>query len=94
MSTGSRSLVATPWHVWAVAILTLLWNGSGAATIAMAQMGRRLDMDPDEIAYYAHQPWWFVLTTDLATVLDRGGSGCCYGAHASWLFALSLARSS
>ena len=24
---------AGPWHLWVVAILTLLWNGSGAITV-------------------------------------------------------------
>jgi len=46
-----------------VAILALVWNGSGAVTIALAQMGHRLDMDPNETAYYANQPLWFVLAT-------------------------------
>ena len=30
----------SPWHLWVVAVLTLLWNGSGAVTILLAQMGR------------------------------------------------------
>jgi hypothetical protein len=88
-STAARS---TPWHLWVVAILTLLWNGSGAVTILMAQLGRRLDMDPHEIAYYAHQPWWFVLATDLATLLPiAAGVALLWRRRASaWLFALSL----
>ena len=83
---------ATPWHLWMVAILTLLWNGSGAVTIAMAQMGRRLDMDANEIAYYAHQPFWFVLTTDLAllSALAAAVALMLRSRVAAWLFALSL----
>jgi len=82
----------TPWHLWVVAILTLLWNGSGAVTIAMAQMGRRLDMDPHEVAYYANQPRWFVLTTDLATLLPiaAGVALLLRNRSAVWMFALSL----
>ena len=88
-ATAPRS---APWHLWVVAILTLLWNGSGAVTIAMAQMGRRLDMDPYEIAYYAQQPRWFVLTTDLATLLPiaAGVALLLRSRYAVWLFALSL----
>ena len=88
-AAGPRS---TPWHLWVVAILTLLWNGSGAVTIAMAQMGRRLDMDPYEIAYYAQQPRWFVLTTDLATLLPIAAAVALLlrSRVAAWLFALSL----
>ena len=83
---------ATPWHLWLVAILTLLWNGAGAATIALAQMGRALDMDPSEIGYYAAQPRWFVLTTDLATLLPiaAGVALLLRRRAAVWFFALAL----
>jgi len=45
----------TPWHLWVVAILTLIWNGSGAYTIMMAQAGRLPNLAADEAAYYAAQ---------------------------------------
>jgi hypothetical protein len=83
--------VPTPWHLWVVAILTLVWNGAGAVTIVMAQMGSRLDMDPHEVAYYANQPAWFVLTTDLATFLPIAGAVALLlrSRSAAWTFALS-----
>ena len=82
----------TPWHLWLTAILTLLWNGSGAVTIGMAQLGLRLDMDDYEVAYYANQPRWFVLTTDLATLLPIAAAVVLLLRRRSaiWLFALSL----
>ena len=82
----------TPWHLWLAAILTLLWNGSGAFTIGMAQLGLRLDMDDYEVAYYANQPRWFVLTTDLATLLPIAAAVALLLRRRSaiWLFALSL----
>jgi len=58
----------TPWHLWAVAILTLLWNGSGAVTIAMAQAGRLPNISAEEAAYYAAQPLWLVISTSIATL--------------------------
>jgi hypothetical protein len=58
----------TPWHVWVVAILTLLWNGSGAVTIFMAQRGMLPNLDPGEASYYAAQPSWFVVSTAVATL--------------------------
>lgn len=84
---------ATRWHLWVVAILTLVWNGSGAVTILMAQTGSRLDMDPHEIAYYANRPIWFVLATDLATVLPIAAAAALLRRNraAVWLFALALA---
>src|SRR6185436_8699650 len=86
------SLGTPPWHAWIVAILTLLWNGAGAYTIVMAQMGSSLDMDANEIAYYARQPLWFVITTDLALVsaLAAAGALLLRSRVAAWLFALSL----
>jgi hypothetical protein len=90
MNTTARSM---PWHLWVVGILTLVWNGAGAATIVMAQAGGRLDMDPHEIAYYANQPLWFVVTTDVATFAPIAGAVALLMRHRSavWLFATSLA---
>ena len=84
--------MARPWHLWVVGVLTLVWNGSGAVTIAMAQMGSRLDMDPHEVAYYANQPFWFVLATGAATALPvaAGVALLARSRAASWLFALAL----
>ena len=48
----------TPWHIWVVGILALLWNASGAYTIMSAQAGRLPGLDADEAAYYAAQPNW------------------------------------
>jgi hypothetical protein len=56
----------TPWHIWFVGILALLWNAAGAVTIVLAQMGRLPDISAEEAAYYAAQPLWFVVLTDIA----------------------------
>jgi hypothetical protein len=57
-----------PWHLGVVAVLALLWNSAGAYTIMMAQAGRLYDLEPGEAAYYAAQPTWFVVVTDVALV--------------------------
>lgn len=56
----------TPWHLWVVGVLSLLWNASGAWVFVQAQTGAAMDMDAAEIAYYAEQPRWMVVLTDLA----------------------------
>jgi hypothetical protein len=91
--TSSNATQSIPWHLRAVAILTLVWNGSGAVTIALAQMGNRLDMDPNEVAYYASQPLWFTIATDVATVLPvlAGVALLLRSVWGVWLFALALA---
>jgi hypothetical protein len=55
-----------PWHVWAVGIVALLWNVAGAVSLLLAQAGRLPNPDADEIAYYAAQPLWFVVVTDIS----------------------------
>jgi hypothetical protein len=94
MSTISASapIARPPWHLWVVAILTLLWNGSGAYTIIMAQAGRLSDVDAGEAAYYAAQPLWFVIATDIALLLPLAAAVALLlrRRQAAWLFALSL----
>lgn len=58
----------TPWHLWTVGILTLLWDGSGALTIWLAQAGKLPDINADEAEYYAAQALWFQLLTDVTLV--------------------------
>jgi hypothetical protein len=81
-----------PWHLWLVAVVALLWNGSGAYTIMMAQAGRLSDLEADEAAYYAAQPIWFVVVTDVALVAAIAGAVALLSRSktAVWLFALSL----
>lgn len=58
----------TPWHLWLVGVLSLLWNAGGAWTFIQAQSGAPMDMDATEIAYFAAQEPWFVAVTDVAVV--------------------------
>jgi hypothetical protein len=93
MSTVSTPRQGTPWHIWVVAGLTLLWNGSGAVTIMLAQAGRLPSLSADEAAYYAAQPLWFVISTDIATLTPvAAGIALLFRSQlAVWLFAVSLA---
>jgi hypothetical protein len=81
-----------PWHLWVVAIMALLWNAAGAYTIMMAQAGRLYDLEPGEAAYYAEQPQWFVVLTDIALVAAIGASVALLFRKKSavWMFALCL----
>jgi hypothetical protein len=90
--TTDNSDRKVPWHIWAVGILTLLWNGSGAYTIMMAQAGRLANINADEAAYYAAQPSWFVVATDiaLAAAVAAGVALLLRRRAAVWLFAFSL----
>ena len=91
MSAISMPVRTRPWHLWVVAILTFLWNGSGAYTILMAQAGRLSDVDAQEAAYYAAQPTWVVIATDIALLLPLVAAMALLlrSRSAVWLFALS-----
>jgi hypothetical protein len=92
MLTTSTPIRRRPWHLWVTAILTLLWNGSGAFTIMMAQAGKLPDVDAREAAYYAAQPMWFAITTDIALLLPLAAAVALLRRSliAVWLFALGL----
>ena len=93
MSTSLRTKRQAPWHLWTVAVAALLWNGAGAYTIVMAQAGRLYDLEPGEAAYYAAQPTWFVVVTDIALFAAIVGAVALLARKsiAVALFALSLA---
>lgn len=91
MSAIPVTVRRTPWHLWVVATLTILWNGSGAYTILMAQAGRLADVDAQEAAYYSAQPAWFVIATDVALFLPLAAAIALLLRirSAVWLFALA-----
>ncbi len=52
--------VKTPWHLWVVGALTLLWNSVGGFSYTMTRLGKLADlgMGAEEIAYFASHPVW------------------------------------
>jgi hypothetical protein len=58
----------------------------------MAQAGRLPNLRPDEVAYYAAQPSWFVIVTDIALLAAIAAAVALLlrSRAAVWLFALSL----
>lgn len=50
----------TPWHLWVVGVLTLLWNSVGGFSYTMTRLGKLEDlgMGEAEIAYFAGAPTW------------------------------------
>ena len=63
---ASPAAAKAPWHLWVIGVLSLLWNAAGAYTIMSAQAGSPMDMDANEIAYYAAQPTWLAALGDIA----------------------------
>ena len=48
----------TPWHIWLVGILTLLFNAMGILSYTMTKLGKlaELGMTPDQIAFMNSYP--------------------------------------
>ncbi|NJM50491.1 MAG: hypothetical protein HC843_06045 [Sphingomonadales bacterium] len=54
------SIVKTPWHLWAIGVVTLLWNGIGILSYMMTRLGKleSLGMTAEHIAYFDSFPVW------------------------------------
>ena len=70
MTVPSRaSTVATPWHLWLVGVLALLWNSMGAFDYLMTQTRNESYMSqftPEQLAYFYAFPAWVVSTWALS----------------------------
>jgi hypothetical protein len=61
-ATQAKS-AATPWHLWAVGIVGVLWNGFGVYDYLMTNTGgeaylRSMNIDEAMIAYVMSMPSW------------------------------------
>ncbi|MFZ1744260.1 MAG: hypothetical protein WAT93_15540 [Pontixanthobacter sp.] len=54
--------IKTPWHIWVVGLLTLLWNSLGITSYLMTELGKleALGFPPDQIAYFDAMPGWAI----------------------------------
>ena len=53
----------TPWHIWLIGILSLLWNAMGAVDYVMTQMKNEAYLEsftPEQLAYFESFPTWVV----------------------------------
>lgn len=89
---------ATPWHLWVVGVISLLWNAMGAADYTMTHAGgadylRQGGFDESVVAYFAELPAWASAVWALGVWGAVAGSVLLVlrSRHAVWAFALSLA---
>jgi hypothetical protein len=60
----------TPWHVWVVGALSLLWNAVGAMDFTMTQLNSAAwlkGFTPEQLAYIHGFPLWSVLAWGVGT---------------------------
>jgi len=63
MSDAARVSARTPWHLWIVAILGLLWNSIGAVDFTLTQLKNELYLKsctPEQLEYFSRIPLWVV----------------------------------
>ncbi|MEP0393279.1 MAG: hypothetical protein ABJ205_04740 [Erythrobacter sp.] len=60
MESTTNGAAKTPWHLWVIGVLTLLWNSVGGFSYTMTRLGKLADlgMGEAEIAYFASHPAW------------------------------------
>lgn len=54
----------TPWHIWLIGVLSLLWNAGGVIDYLMSQLGVESymgAMTPEQRAYFDGFPIWAVV---------------------------------
>ena len=61
--TALDTRARTPWHLWAVVVIGVLWNGFGAYDYVMSHTAgepyfRSMGMTDAQIAYYNAMPAW------------------------------------
>ena len=63
---------ATPWHLWLVGVLALLWNSVGAFDYVMTETRNASYLSsftPEQLAYFYGFPMWVVATWALAVFM-------------------------
>ena len=69
--------VSTPWHVWLVGALAVLWNGFGALDFVMTQTQNAdylAQMTPEQIALFTDMPAWATVAWAIAIWSSVAGS--------------------
>ena len=84
----------TPWHLWVIGGVSLLWNAGGVSSYLMTELDMLAGMDfpPEQLTYFTSFPAWAVATWAL------GVWGCFIGSLlllfrsrlAVWSFAVSI----
>jgi hypothetical protein len=90
-----RDVEPTPWHLWVIGVVGLLWNAMGAFDYVMTETRNEAYMSgftPEQLSFFYGIPSWAVATWAIAVW------GGVLGAlllllrrrHAVWVFLVSL----
>lgn len=94
LNAGARAGAKTPWHLWVVGAVSLLWNSGGAISYTTTKLGmlEGSGMPAEQIEYLANIPAW------ASAFWALGVWGCLLGSaalllrsrFATMLFGISL----
>lgn len=67
--SGAAGTARTPWHLWVIGALALLWNAMGAFDYVMTKTKNAAYMSaftPEQLAFFYGLPAWVVATWAIA----------------------------
>lgn len=67
----------TPWHLWVIGVVTLLWNAIGAFDYVQTQTGNvdyMAQFTPEQMAYFSGFPIWVNVSWAIAVWFGVAGS--------------------
>lgn len=77
MTDNPTRSAGTPWHLWTVGAVSLLWNAVGALDFTMTQARNEAYLQaftPEQREYFFRFPFWVVAAWGLATWGSLTGS--------------------
>jgi len=84
----------TPWHLWVVGVVSLLWNFGGVYSYTMTELGKLdgMGFGPAELEYFYGFPSWAVATWALGVWGSFLGSAALLlrSKWSIWLFGISI----
>jgi len=69
MADAATQSAKTPWHVWLVGVVSLLWNSVGAMDFVMTETRNKAYMSaftPAQLEFYYGYPFWVVAAWGIA----------------------------
>jgi hypothetical protein len=96
MADTTEPVSKTPWHLWVVGIVSLLWNSMGALDFTMTHVKPEVWLKaftPEQVEYIQGFPLWSVVAWGVGTLGSFLGSVLllCRKGPAFHLFAASFA---
>ena len=70
MADATTPALKTPWHLWVIGVVSLLWNAMGALDFTMTQLASPAylkGLTAEQLAYIHGFPLWSVLAWGIAT---------------------------